>query len=61
MRRVSALFGGPRERRNRSQQHCVVVDLVEAGALGAFRGLEGFVASAVQEMPVRVEDMFTAA
>mgnify|MGYP001807049925 CR=1 FL=1 len=37
-----------------------VVDMVEAGAVGAFRALEGFAASPVLEMPVRVEDMFTA-
>ncbi|KAG2448556.1 hypothetical protein HYH02_006447 [Chlamydomonas schloesseri] len=56
-RRMQALFGGGKDRR---AQRCVVVDMVEAGAVGAFRALEGFAASPVLEMPVRVEDMFTA-
>ncbi|EFJ44976.1 hypothetical protein VOLCADRAFT_106205 [Volvox carteri f. nagariensis] len=54
-RRVSALFGSGKDRRS---QRCVVIDMVEAGAIGAFRTLEGFAASPVMEMPVRVEDMF---
>eukprot|EP00198_Chlamydomonas_reinhardtii_P000321 XP_001689656.1 predicted protein [Chlamydomonas reinhardtii] len=56
-RRMQTLFGGGKDRR---AQRCVVVDMVEAGAVGAFRALEGFAASPVLEMPVRVEDMFTA-
>ncbi|GIL91088.1 hypothetical protein Vretimale_9503 [Volvox reticuliferus] len=55
MRRVSALFGSGKERRS---QRCVVIDMVEAGAIGAFRNLESFAASPVMEMPVRVGDMF---
>ncbi|GIL65928.1 hypothetical protein Vafri_19560 [Volvox africanus] len=54
-RRVSALFGSGKERRS---QRCVVVDMVEAGAIGVFRNLESFAASPVMEMPVRVGDMF---
>ncbi|KAG2496134.1 hypothetical protein HYH03_005737 [Edaphochlamys debaryana] len=53
-RRLS-LFGGGKDRRS---QRCVVVDLAEAGALAAFRALEGFAAAPVQELPVRVEEMF---
>ncbi|KAG2444878.1 hypothetical protein HXX76_001616 [Chlamydomonas incerta] len=56
-RRMQTLFGGGKDRR---AQRCVVVDMVEAGAVGAFRALEGFAATPVLEMPVRVEDMFTA-
>ncbi|KXZ55248.1 hypothetical protein GPECTOR_3g388 [Gonium pectorale] len=54
-RRVSTLFGSGRDRRS---QRRVVIDMVEAGSIGAFRALESFVASPVLEMPVRVEDMF---
>ncbi|GFR39632.1 hypothetical protein Agub_g98 [Astrephomene gubernaculifera] len=54
-RRISTLFGGGRDRRS---QRCVVVDMVEAGSIAAFRLLESFVAGQVQEVPVRVGDIF---
>ncbi|GLC59546.1 hypothetical protein PLESTB_001499000 [Pleodorina starrii] len=53
-RRLSAVFGGGKDRRS---ARCVVVDMVEAGAIGAFRALESFTAGPVAEMPVRVGDM----
>jgi hypothetical protein len=59
VRRILSTFGGAKERRGvRSAQ--VVIDFVVAGLLGAFRELEGFSLSPVQEMPVQVNDMFLA-
>jgi hypothetical protein len=53
-RRVSAVMGGSRERRGRSN---VVIDFVVAGELPLFRAVEDFSTAPIQEMPVHAPDV----
>jgi hypothetical protein len=55
-RRISAVFGGGRERRG---ARSTVIDFVVAGEVAAFRAVERFTSPAViHEMPVHVGDLF---
>ncbi len=56
-RRVSAVMGGSRERRQRPHPGPVVIDFVVAGELPLFRAVEDFSTAPIREMPVHVPDI----
>lgn len=56
-RRMSAVFGGSKERRRGPLQRSVIIDFVVAGELPSFRTRERFSTTPVLEMPVHVPDI----
>ena len=57
-RRVSAVFGGSKERRRGpAARPPVIIDFIAAGELPTFRARERFSTAPVLEMPVHVPDI----
>jgi len=59
-RRVAAVLGVQRSQPAPSQRRRLTINFVEAGRVAELRQLESFLEGSVQEMPVRVEEMFGA-
>ncbi len=57
MRRVSAAFGGVKERRSAAGRS-TVIDFVTAGEVAEFRNSETWFSGSIQEMPVHCADIF---